>query len=504
MMQPGLIIERLLFGVGLTLIVSSVIQYYAATTFEAQDNSIPFTLPGSKLAHLRPLRYLEQLNTGKFDGNGIESLLGKQCLDANAVWRPHIGITDCTWEASQQFNWTGGQIVVGNGKLRRCASALPESSSLDSKVILSLCNKSDPLQLWNFTDLSGRHKRFGTVVNNGTGLCLSREKARGSRQQRVLWTVPCLSANYSSSCDWGWYLPRSYQRYSNASVPAAPVPHPTRKFVRGAGRVLCWVLTQPKSHDTKAAAVNRTWGSRCDKLIFITTEDDSSIPARVLDLDGPESRTQLWNKSKIAWMHMYREYLHAAEWFVKADDDTYLSMNNLHDFLSVFDPLNRHMFGRIFRLGGRPARTYVSGGSGIILSRGALAALGEAVNATNGSVWGPKLHGPEDLQTADTLKTLGITPGRALDSKGRQLFLPLGPQYEWGRSKKDKPTWFDKYTVDTKPGPECCSERWIASHYVRYHDMYRLDNHEALMCPSHLAEWPHWRHENWGDQTDFS
>lgn len=37
-------------------------------------------------------------------------------------------------------------------------------------------------------------------------------------------------------------------------------------------RILCWVLTNPDNHQTKARHVRNTWGRRCNQLLFMSSE----------------------------------------------------------------------------------------------------------------------------------------------------------------------------------------------------------------------------------------
>ncbi|KAH3718314.1 hypothetical protein DPMN_061117 [Dreissena polymorpha] len=54
---------------------------------------------------------------------------------------------------------------------------------------------------------------------------------------------------------------------------------------------------------------------------------DSSLPTVVLSVT--ESRDTLWAKTKLAFKHVYENYLDKADWFLKSDDDTYVIVENL-------------------------------------------------------------------------------------------------------------------------------------------------------------------------------
>lgn len=85
-------------------------------------------------------------------------------------------------------------------------------------------------------------------------------------------------------------------------------------------KVLCMVMTFPENHKTKALYIKKTWGKRCNKILFMSSKRDSVLKTIVLPLN--DTRTLLWGKTKMSFQYAYENHFDDADWFLKADDDS--------------------------------------------------------------------------------------------------------------------------------------------------------------------------------------
>ena len=106
----------------------------------------------------------------------------------------------------------------------------------------------------------------------------------------------------------------------------------------------------------QAIHVKNTWGSHCDKLIFMSTQEDPHLGAVKL-LGAEEGRQGLWGKTKRAFKYVYENHFDEYEWFMKADDDTFVVVENLKEVLSNHSTNDPIAFGHNFKyLGVREGR----------------------------------------------------------------------------------------------------------------------------------------------------
>ncbi|XP_067649038.1 glycoprotein-N-acetylgalactosamine 3-beta-galactosyltransferase 1-like [Haliotis asinina] len=231
-------------------------------------------------------------------------------------------------------------------------------------------------------------------------------------------------------------------------------------------RVLCWIMTSPKNLDVKARVVRDTWSRRCNKVLFMSSVTDPKFPT--IGLNVSEGRRHLTAKTMQAFRYIYENHFDDADWFMKADDDTYVILENLRYFLTSQNKSEPVFFGHLFKVILRQG--YYSGGGGYVLSKEALRRYGE--KGHDPKVCHPD-GGSEDVEMGRCMEKLGVRTVNTTDALGRSRFHCLAPE---SHLTGDYGEWFYKYDANgAKKGIDSISDYAISFHYVRPQKMYDLE-----------------------------
>ena len=79
----------------------------------------------------------------------------------------------------------------------------------------------------------------------------------------------------------------------------------------------------------------------------MSSEADDDLPS--VKLKVGEGRDNLWGKTKLSFRHVYQHHFEDYDWFVKADDDTYMIIENLRYLLKDHNSSHPIYFGRKFK-----------------------------------------------------------------------------------------------------------------------------------------------------------
>ncbi|XP_060069293.1 glycoprotein-N-acetylgalactosamine 3-beta-galactosyltransferase 1-B-like [Ylistrum balloti] len=232
-------------------------------------------------------------------------------------------------------------------------------------------------------------------------------------------------------------------------------------------RVLCWVMTSPQNLHVKTIHIKHTWAKRCNVVLYISSTTDKSFPT--VGLNVSEGRQHLTEKTMQAFKYIYDNHYNDADWFMKADDDTYVILENLRYFLTSQSPKDPvyfgHHFGRYLKQG------YLSGGAGYVLSKEALRRL---IQKGNNTKICNNVGENEDLEIGRCMENIGVKIGNSSDSLGRTRFHCFTPELHLSG---DYPSWFYRFDAfhGKNKGIDGISDYAISFHYVKPNHMYDLE-----------------------------
>ncbi|CAF1473450.1 unnamed protein product [Rotaria sordida] len=234
----------------------------------------------------------------------------------------------------------------------------------------------------------------------------------------------------------------------------------------------------------RARAVNSTWGRRCDGLFFITesSNDTEGLPiASIANITpGYEHLTQ---KTVLALKYAYEYHFNNFDWFVKADDDTYIFMENLKAFLRNQNTSEPITFGWISK-----GYDYHQGGASYVLSREALKRFNQGHQKPNTTC--RKYGGHEDIEIRACLRSEGVYMGNTRDKKNRERFHPLnfydhfvGPVPDWYK---------DRAALEPVTSYECCGDDLFELIFTFRNNIYSWGPLRKEIYPAIVYQWFEW------------
>lgn len=246
-------------------------------------------------------------------------------------------------------------------------------------------------------------------------------------------------------------------------------------------RILCWVMTGPGNLETKARHVKSTWSRHCNVVVFMSSVDDPDFPT--VGLGTKEGRDQLYWKTIRAFHYVYEHHVHEADWFLKADDDTYVIVDNLRWVLANHTPEEPIYFGRRFKP--YTKQGYMSGGAGYVLSKEALRRFVEGF--TNKVC--THTTAVEDLAMGQCMEKVGVLAGDSRDSLLRETFHTFRPEQHL-TATFSKSFWYWSYCyypISQASAATSLKYLFITDKHCELGGTYMLDKKSPL-CRDHCSE----------------
>tara|TARA_B110000003_G_scaffold223713_1_gene224160 strand:- start:5143 stop:5874 length:732 start_codon:yes stop_codon:yes gene_type:complete len=217
-------------------------------------------------------------------------------------------------------------------------------------------------------------------------------------------------------------------------------------------------------------SIEQTWGARCDLLLFIDQDTEG------MRIDWDDNYGALARKSHQVWTLIHRKYGEQFDFFMKADFDTYILMENMIKYLGSFDHRQPYYLGKQLL---HPKFGPFVAGAAVVMSQAALSMLYAATSRDSESCseeYFATFGGQDDLALGVCLQTIGIYPqnSRTLANEERFMVFDVDYMYDTTSSGVTSQQWYMNMSFNTVFGRGCCSEDAIVFHMVARADLYRV------------------------------
>jgi len=269
-------------------------------------------------------------------------------------------------------------------------------------------------------------------------------------------------------------------------------------------------MTQSGYHTTKVKAIRQTWGKRCDKLVIASNQTDIHH-ADTLAMKSDSSYLGLWTKLNETMQYIWEHHRNDGyDWVFKADDDTFLLMENLKEYLSSPAVMAKHnqqeplIFGRRYsspryrnlakrevyfqnprnaafgkrffqKINKHRPVIYNYGGAGYVMNWQYMQKFVDAMKSPDTLFGTP----PEDQAHGVVMAYHDVWPQNTRDELMRERFHPESPMFMWSMPDYYFKLWNDnhKATGGLSLGPECCSVHSVAFHHIPPSQMEEFENY---------------------------
>ena len=261
--------------------------------------------------------------------------------------------------------------------------------------------------------------------------------------------------------------------------------------------IMCIVLASEKTILDRCKAIWNTWGPECDDIIFACNcknvielknfhhqkkkaperlkKYDAIIDLPILNINFTENYEKMGEKVLIVLNKVYKNYNRSSDWFFMVDDDTFVFVDNLRNFIQTKNTNDAFYYGFKYKHL-LPPKGYIGGGSGILFSNESMKRLVGKIDKNECNEF-LNLYG--DVTIGGCANSAGIEIGSSEDKTGRPRFNYMDPYTHYNGPL---PWYLGTLGIHNNvTGKQCCSPESISFHYVQPDLMMKLYSKKSIL-----------------------